>query len=120
MAWRFAPLSAMRVLLQVRRALGCRKRLAAQLATCSDALSTWIARAAIVCGAFMLRARRFAILLKKSRSTCVSEEETCVSKKLFERPSYAMIAKAGMCAAEYYGRQAHNVGVLRDDMTIWL
>jgi hypothetical protein len=33
--------------------LGCRKRLAAQLATCSDALGTWLARAAIVGGAFI-------------------------------------------------------------------
>jgi hypothetical protein len=38
--------------------LGCRKRLAAQLATCSDALGTWLARAAIVGGAFMLRVPR--------------------------------------------------------------
>jgi len=41
-----------------RRALGCRKRLAAQLPTCSDALGTWLARAAIVGGAFMLRVPR--------------------------------------------------------------
>jgi len=40
--------------------LDCHKRLAAQLASCSDALGTWLARAAIVGGAFMLRVPRGA------------------------------------------------------------
>jgi len=44
-----------------QRALGCRKRLAAQLATCSDALGTSLARAAIVGGAFVLRVPRGAL-----------------------------------------------------------
>jgi hypothetical protein len=44
-----------------QRALGCRKGLAAQLATCSDALGAWLARAVIVGGAFMLRVPRGAL-----------------------------------------------------------
>jgi hypothetical protein len=51
-----------------QRALGCRKRLAAQLATCSDALCNWLARAAIVGGAFVLRVPRGHVL-KKTRET---------------------------------------------------
>ena len=62
-----------------RAALGCRKRLAAQLATCSDALSTWIARAAIVCGAFMLRARRFTHGDTQQRKTDELESDLCVT-----------------------------------------
>jgi hypothetical protein len=64
-----------------RRALGCRKRLAAQLATCSDALGTWLARAAIVGGAFMLRVSRGGIVLKtgygSSDSSCVRATRHC-------------------------------------------
>jgi hypothetical protein len=44
-----------------QRALGCRKGLAAQLASCSDVLGTWCARAAIVGGAFVLRVPRGAL-----------------------------------------------------------
>ena len=40
--------------------MDCRKRLAAQLVTCSVALGTWLARAAIVGGAFTLRVPRGA------------------------------------------------------------
>ena len=50
-----------------RRALDCRKRFAAQLATCSVALGTWLARAAIVGGAFMLRVPRGACSEKETR-----------------------------------------------------
>ena len=41
--------------------MGCRKGLAAQLATCSDALGNWLARAALVGGAFGLRVPRGAL-----------------------------------------------------------
>jgi hypothetical protein len=51
-----------------QRALGCRKGLAAQLATCSDALGNWLARAVIVGGAFVLRGPRGHVL-KKTRET---------------------------------------------------
>jgi hypothetical protein len=44
-----------------QRALGCRKGLAAQLATCSDALGSWLARAVNVGGAFVLRVPRGAL-----------------------------------------------------------
>jgi hypothetical protein len=44
-----------------QRALGCRKWLAAQLATCSDALGNSLARAVIVGGAFVLRVPRGAL-----------------------------------------------------------
>ena len=46
--------------------MDCHKRLAAQLASCSDALGTWLARAAIVGGAFMLRVPRGACSEKET------------------------------------------------------
>ena len=56
-----------------QRALGCRKRLAAQLATCSDALGNWLARAAIVGGAFVLRVPPGALFLSDLVSKSISQ-----------------------------------------------
>ena len=53
--------------------MGCRKRLAAQLATCSDALGTWLARAVIVGGAFVLRVPPGALFLSDLGSKSISQ-----------------------------------------------
>jgi hypothetical protein len=60
-----------------QRALGCRKWLAAQLATCSDALGTSLARAVIVGGAFVLRVPR-GHGLKKTRGS----DSSCLSRRV--------------------------------------
>jgi hypothetical protein len=68
-----------------QRALGCRKGLAAQLATCSDALGNWLARAAIVGGAFVLRVPPGALFLSDLVSKSISQlsqRVTLVSKSV--------------------------------------
>ena len=68
-----------------QRALGCRKGLAAQLATCSDALGTWRARAVIVGGAFVLRVPPGALFLSDLVSKSISQlsqRVTLVSKSV--------------------------------------
>ena len=53
--------------------MGCRKGLAAQLATCSDALGNWLARAAIVGDAFVLRVPPGALFLSDLVSKSISQ-----------------------------------------------